>query len=70
MIEIYGLPQPLTGAETITIHQLQNGNMAKCTMLLSDLIAMITNNITSSLSTQKPDTAGMLWNDGGVVSVS
>jgi hypothetical protein len=29
MTEIYGLPQTLTGEETVTIHQVQNGQIAK-----------------------------------------
>lgn len=72
-MEIYGLPQPIDGSETVTIHQVQNGQIAICTMPLSDLAFML--NITSTawasgLPTSPPSTHGVVWNDNGVVSVS
>jgi hypothetical protein len=71
MIEIYGLPQPLTGAETVTINQVQNGQIALCTMPLSQLSAIISSTAWAShLPTTEPTTAGVLWNNSGVVSIS
>jgi hypothetical protein len=41
-MHIYGLPQlPLTGSETVTVHQMQNGQSALCTMPLSALAALL-----------------------------
>lgn len=71
MTEIYGLPQALTGAELVTIHQLQNGRLAKCTMPLSDLAAIIGSTAwATGLPTTEPATAGVVWNNAGVVSIS
>ncbi len=73
MTEIYGLPQPLTGAETVTIRQTQNGQSALCTMPLSQLASIIGGTSTAwanSLPTTRPAVAGVLWNDGGAVSIS
>lgn len=71
MRDIYGLPQPLTGAETVTIMQVQNGQVALCTMPLSELSSIINSTAWSStLPTDKPSSAGILWNNGGVVSIS
>lgn len=71
MVDIYGSPQALTGDEIVTIHQMQNGQLAKCTMLLSQLSSII--NITSwavGLPTVLPSAHGVLWNNNGVVSLS
>jgi len=74
MSDIFGLPQPLTGAELVTIHQLQNGQWAKCSMPLSDLATILTSGPStawaSSLPTTAPATAGVVWNDNGVISLS
>jgi hypothetical protein len=75
MTEIYGLPQPLTGSELVTIEQEQNGQIAKCSMPLSMLITYINANNNSTawaanLPTTKPSSAGVVWNDDGVVSIS
>jgi hypothetical protein len=74
MTEIYGLPQPLTGAETITIYQEQNGQIAKCTMPLSELATILNSGSStawaSTLSTTEPTTAGVVWNNAGVISLS
>ena len=71
MIEVHGLPQPLTGAETITIRQMQNGQMALCTMPLSELLQIITlNALANGLPIAEPATAGVVWNNSGVISVS
>lgn len=71
MPEIYGLPQPLTGAETVTIQQVQNGQIAKCTMPLSELATILSSTAwAADLPTTKPSQAGVLWNDGGSVSIS
>ena len=41
-MQIYGLPQlPLTGSELVTIHQMQNGQLALCTMPLSALVPLL-----------------------------
>jgi hypothetical protein len=71
MIEIYGLPQPLTGSETVTIHQLQNGQLAKCSMPLYELAAILSSTSwAAGLPTTKPAVAGVVWNNGGSVSIS
>jgi hypothetical protein len=71
MSEIYGLPQPITGSETFTIQQIQNGQIALCTMPISELSSIINFNAwIASLPTQKPSSPGLPWLDGGVVSVS
>lgn len=71
MIEIYGLPQPLTGDETVTIHQVQNGQIAKCTMPLSQLSTILNSTAwAASLPTTQPTTAGVLWNNAGVISLT
>ena len=69
-MEIYGIPQPLTGAETVTILQEQNGQQAKCTMPLSTFLAFIVPSIFKDLPTTEPTTAGVVWNNAGVVSIS
>lgn len=71
MTETYGLPQPLTGSETITIHQVQNGQIAKCTMQLSQLASILSSTSwAAGLSTTRPATAGVVWNDAGSISIS
>lgn len=70
-MKVRGLPQPLTGAELVTIGQMQNGQLAECTMPLSDLSSIIGFNAwIASLPTQKPSSPGLPWLNGGVVSVS
>lgn len=74
MENIYGLPQPLTGNETVTIQQMQNGQYALCTMPISNLISLlIASGFTAwanSLATTAPATSGMPWNNNGVISLS
>jgi hypothetical protein len=71
MTEIYGLPQPLTGDETVTIHQVQNGQIALCTMPISQLATILSSTAwATGLPTTEPVTAGVVWNNAGVVSVS
>jgi hypothetical protein len=73
MNEIYGLPQPLTGNETVTIQQTQNGQLAKCTMPLYELAVLIGGTSTAwgaTLPTTLPAAHGVVWNDNGVVSIS
>lgn len=71
MNEIYGLPQPLTGNELVTIHQEQNGQLAICSMPLSQLAAIISSTAwAANLPTTQPPTPGVVWNNGGVVSIS
>jgi hypothetical protein len=70
-VEIYGLPQALTGNETVTIRQEQNGHIALCTMPLSHLSALLTSTAwATGLPTTEPATAGIVWNNSGVVSIS
>jgi hypothetical protein len=73
MTEIFGLPQPLTGAELVTIHQMQNGQLVLCTMPLSELATILTSSSTAwatGLPATAPSTAGVVWNNNGVISVS
>jgi hypothetical protein len=74
MAHIYGVPQPLTGNETVTIQQIQNGQIVECTMPFSTLISFISgglvSSLTSSLSKTEPSVAGVMWNNNGVVSIS
>lgn len=68
-MEFFGLPQPLNGTELVTIAQEQNGNWAHCSMPLSQLASLLGTN-WSTLPTQKPAVPGVLWNDGGSISLS
>lgn len=71
MTQIYGLPQPLSGNETVTILQEQNGQMALCTMPLSELSSIISGTSwVATLPTTRPSTSGVLWNNSGAVSIS
>lgn len=74
MAHIYGVPQPLTGNETVTIQQIQNGQIVECTMPFSSLVSFINAGLISSLASSLPKTepsaAGVMWNNNGVVSVS
>ncbi|MBR8124740.1 hypothetical protein KDW39_16490 [Burkholderia multivorans] len=70
MDDLFGMPQPLTGDELVTIHQMQNGVMVRCSMRLSTLQGMMTPDWAKSLPTQEPTTAGIVWNNAGVVSIS
>jgi hypothetical protein len=74
MAHIYGVPQPLTGNETVTIQQIQNGQIVECTMPFSTLISFISgglvSSLTSSLSKTEPSVTGVMWNNNGVVSIS
>jgi hypothetical protein len=73
MIELYGMPQPVTGAETVTIQQVQNGQIVLCTMPLSALAAILGTSSTAwaaGLPTTRPATVGVVWNNGGAVSIS
>jgi len=70
-MELHGLPQPITGAELVTIYQLQNGQWAACTMPLCDLASLLgSTSWAANLPTVAPATAGVLWNDSGVISLS
>lgn len=69
-MKIYGLPQPLTGSETVTIHQNQGNYGAKCTLPISELLNFFQSQYTANLPTTKPSTAGVMWNNSGVVSIS
>jgi hypothetical protein len=68
-MKIRGLPQPLSGNELVMIQQEQNGLWAECSMPLSQLVCLLGTN-WASLPTVKPSVAGVLWNNGGVVSIS
>jgi hypothetical protein len=68
---IYGSLQPITGAELATVYQMQNGQMVTCSMPLSDLIQVITlTALAAGLPTTEPTTAGIVWNNGGVLSIT
>ena len=71
---IYGLPQPLTGNETVTIQQEQNGQMATCTMPISELLTYINEAApawwVASLPTALPSKTGVIWNNTGSLSIS
>lgn len=73
-MQVYGLPQPLTGSETVTIQQEQNGQLAACTMPLSDLLAYVNANAptwwVASLPTSLPSKPGVAWNNSGLISIS
>lgn len=68
-MKIYGLPQALSGNELVTIAQEQNGNLVSCSMPLSQLSALLATN-WATLPTVKPAVPGVLWNDGGSISLS
>ena len=73
MAKIYGVPQTLTGSETVNILQVQNGQLALCTVTLSQVAALASFNFAAyaqSLPTTKPSTTGVVWNDAGSISIS
>ncbi|MPV65845.1 hypothetical protein [Burkholderia sp. BE17] len=71
---IYVLPQPLSGAETVTIQQEQNGQMAECSMAVSEFLQYIAANepelLMASLPSTLPSKAGIPWNNDGLLSIS
>ncbi|WP_175785381.1 hypothetical protein [Burkholderia ambifaria] len=69
-MEFCGLPQPLTGSEVVAIRQQQNGEWAECTMPLSMLASFVIDNWIKNLPTGEPTTAGIAWNNTGVISIS
>lgn len=70
-MHIYGLPQPINGEELVTIYQMQNGQLAKCSMPLSHLASILSSTAwAAGLPTMAPTTPGVVWNNDGVVSVS
>lgn len=70
MSKIFGLPQPLTGQEWVTIYQTQNGQAAKCSMPLSELQAWLAQLEFTNLPTSLPSTSNTVWNNGGLISIS
>ena len=73
MNDIYGVPQPLTGKETVTILQQQNGQLAECTATISEIAAISSFNFAAymqGLPTTLPSKAGTPWNNGGLLSIS
>lgn len=73
MTEIYGAPQPLSGNETVTILQQQNGQLAECTAPISEIAAISSFNFAAymqGLPTTLPSKAGTPWNNGGILSIS
>lgn len=69
-MQIHGLPQSITGAEIVTIAQEQNGRLAECSMPLSTFQTFVINAWLGTLSTTEPTTAGVAWNNAGVLSIS
>lgn len=71
-MNIFGLPQALTGNELVTIQQIQDGRTALCTMPLSVFATFIGSSTAWALSleTTPPSTPGVVWNNEGVVSIS
>lgn len=69
-MDFFGFPQSLTGAELVTIYQLQNGQWAKCTMALSTFQSFVIDSWLRNLPTSEPATAGIAWNNAGVISIS
>lgn len=73
MTDIYGAPQNLSGIETLTILQVQNGQLALCTATLNQVAALASFNFAAyaqALPTTKPSTTGVVWNDAGSISIS
>jgi hypothetical protein len=75
MADIYGAPQTLTGAETVNIIQIQNGQPVLCSITLNQIIGLIApaptlNALLVGLPTAEPTIAGEAWNNGGVLSIS
>ena len=73
-MEIYGLPQPLTGNELVTIPQTENGRTTIYTVPLSDLLNQINAAApawwVATLPTALPPKAGVLWNNTGSLAIS
>lgn len=77
-MEIHGALQPLTGTELVTVYQEQAGQWVTCTMPLSVFASFVGSGSSSgsstawasALSTTRPSTSGVIWSDGGVISLS
>ncbi|MFT4506521.1 hypothetical protein [Caballeronia sp. 15711] len=73
-MQLNGLPKTLTGSESVTIQQTENGQTSACTMPLSDLLNQINAAAptwwVASLPTILPSKAGVLWNNTGMLSIS
>lgn len=71
---IHALPQTLTGQELVTIQQDQNGQIVKCSMSLESFSLWVNGGSSTawanSLQSTLPATAGVVWNNGGMVSIS
>lgn len=73
----YGAPQPMTGTEIVTIHQVQNGNLVKCSLTMNELLTWVQAAQQTTFETQMaawlkslptaPPTSGA-WLDNGVLS--
>lgn len=81
--DLFGAPATLTGQELVTIRQMQNGYLVRCTMTLSTLLAWIQaqggsvgltqtqfNTMAGTWVGSLPTTAPAHgpWNDSGVIS--
>lgn len=68
------LPQPLTGSEFVSIKYQRDGREVWRGMRLSELLAHIAVSAPElwieSLPTSLPTTAGVAWNNGGVISIA
>jgi hypothetical protein len=80
-MDIYGALQPLTGSELIAIYQEQSGQWITCSMPLSVFASFVGSSGSSgpsgsstawatTLPTTRPSTSGVVWDNGGVVSIS
>jgi hypothetical protein len=73
-MQLNGLSKPLTGSESVTIQQTENGQTSVCTMPLSDLLNQINAAApawwVAGLPTTLPPKVGVLWNNTGLLSIS
>ena len=73
-MQLNGLSKTLTGCETVTIQQTENGQTSVCTMPLSGLLNQINAAApawwVASLPTSLPPKAGVLWNNTGSLAIS
>ncbi|KFX63832.1 hypothetical protein KBK24_0119205 [Burkholderia sp. K24] len=73
-MQLNGLAKPLTGTESVTVEQTEDGQTSVCTLLLSDLLNQINVAAPSwwvaSLPTTLPLKPGVLWSNTGMLSIS
>lgn len=73
-MQLNGLSKPLTGTESVTVEQTEDGETSVCTMPLAALLNQINAAApawwVASLPTTLPLKPGVLWSNTGMLSIS